>query len=211
MRLAAITTLALTERADEAIISHAERKLRGAYLAGESPERKAFGLLAGRLCGERGRAEVTTVFPLARNARHDSAMRDAVNAVLAALAIPSETPLAHRGWIADSGELISIYRQCDADGLTLLGAYHTHRVPWPDDPLRDTCTAVDEQLARGVGLWVVIVSVVDAQRPIIRAFFDGDNEREAVVERAVRPQQPTPNASDQPRHRSAGGPTRGRR
>lgn len=50
-----------------------------------------------------------------------------------------------------------------------------------EQPLRDTCTAIDTALARGRGLWVVILSLVDPQRPIVRAFFEGDNDREARV------------------------------
>ena len=42
-------------------------------------------------------------------------------------------------------------------------------------------------LARGSGLWAFILSMLEPEQPVLRAFFEGDNHREAriaVVERA---------------------------
>ena len=64
-----------------------------------------------------------------------------------------------------------------------------HRVPWGDIPRRDTCTALDTALARESGLWAFILSMVDPERPVLRAFFEGDNCREgriSVAEEARR-------------------------
>ncbi len=57
----------------------------------------------------------------------------------------------------------------------------SHRPPSRDDPLRDTCTELDGKLAEGSGLWMFILWMVDPERPVLRAFFEGCNDREATV------------------------------
>ena len=161
------------------LLAHARRKLLGDHLPGESAERKAFGLLAGRIEGERART--TDVVPLARNLRHEALHREQIDALALALAVPSETPLERRGWLADPKELLAAQRACDLAGTEIFGSYHMHRVGWPDDPRRETCTALDEALARGGGLWMLVLSMVDPDRPVLRAFFEGDNDHEARV------------------------------
>lgn len=161
------------------LVGHGLRKLRGKYRPDETPERKAYGLLAGRL--RDGRIDTTHLFCLARNARFEPAYRREMDELMTSLAVPSETPLERRGWLTDPQELLDAQRQCEAANAVIFASYHMHRVSWPHDPLRDTCTAIDTALAEGRGLWVVILSLVDPQRPILRAFFEGDNNREARV------------------------------
>ncbi len=161
------------------LLAHARRKLRGDHRPEETAEPKAFGLLAGRIDGER--AETTDVVPLARNLRHEAVHREQIDALANALAVPSETPLERRGWLADPKELLAAQRACDLAGTEIFGSYHMHRVGWPEDPRRETCTALDEALARDRGLWMLVLSMVDPDRPVLRAFFEGDNDREARV------------------------------
>lgn len=161
------------------LLGHARRKLAGEHLRGETAERKAFGLLVGRIEGER--AETTSVVPLARNLRHEAPYREQIDALVHALAVPSQTPLERRGWLADPKELIAAQDACDRAGTVIFGSYHMHRVGWPADPRRETCTALDEALARDRGLWMLVLSMVDPERPVLRAFFEGDNDREAPV------------------------------
>ncbi|MFD9792696.1 hypothetical protein ACFWXK_17290 [Streptomyces sp. NPDC059070] len=161
------------------VVAHAVRKFTGHYLDGETQERKAFGMLAGRPAGDS--IQVGSVFPLIVNLRHDSGHRPRMDEVVEEHAIPSETPMDQRGWIADPRELMDIDDACDEAGWVLFGNYHTHRVPWPHDPARDTCTHLDRVLAAESGQWTFILSVVDLHRPVLRAFFEGDNEREATV------------------------------
>ncbi|HWC25210.1 MAG TPA: hypothetical protein VG474_01380 [Solirubrobacteraceae bacterium] len=162
-----------------AMLAHARRKLLGDHLPGETPERKAFGLVVGRIDADR--AETTDVVPLLRNLRHEGPYRAQIDALVRALAVPSETPPERRGWYADPKELLAAQRACDLAGTVIFGSYHVHRVGWPEDPRRETCTALDEALARGRGLWMLVLSMVDPDRPVLRAFFEGDNEREARV------------------------------
>lgn len=61
------------------------------------------------------------------------------------------------------------------------GNYHTHRVPWRHDPMRDSCTRLDRALAEGCGQWTFIVSAVDLHQPSLRAFYEGDNDTEATI------------------------------
>lgn len=161
------------------LLGHARRKLLGDHRPGETAEPKAFGLIAGRV--DRERAQTTDVVPLARNLRHEASHREQIDALAHALAVPSETPLERRGWLADPKELLAAQRACDLAGTEIFGSYHMHRVGWPEDPRRETCTALDEALARGRGLWMLVLSMVDPDRPVLRAFFEGDNDHEARV------------------------------
>jgi hypothetical protein len=101
--------------------------------------------------------------------------------VVHAHAIPSQTPDEQRGWIADPRELLAVQDVCDDHGWVMFGNYHTHRVSWPHDPRRDTCTHLDRLLAARTGQWVFIVSAVDLGQLSLRAFYEGDNQREAIV------------------------------
>jgi hypothetical protein len=173
------TEIRLPRAVYASVVGHACRKLDGHYIEGEHPERKAFGLLAGV---QRGSAiEVTAVFPLIANLRFDERHREDFDELVDAHAIPSETPAEQRGWVADPREVIAAERACDDADWLLFGNYHTHRVAWPDDPWRDSCTRLDRELAAGTGQWTFILSAVDLNRPILRAYFEGGNDREAAI------------------------------
>ncbi len=161
------------------LVDHGLRKIRSEHLPGETKERKAYGLLGGQ--PRDGRVDTTHVFCLARNARFEPAYRREMDDLMTSLAVPSETPLERRGWLTDPAELLDAERRCEGANALIFASYHMHRVSWPHDPLRDTCTAIDTALAKGSGLWVMILSLVDPQRPILRAFFEGNNDREARV------------------------------
>ncbi|MDP8928846.1 MAG: hypothetical protein M3O70_09795 [Actinomycetota bacterium] len=167
----------------ERLLQHGRRKLRAEYLPGEETERKAYGLLGGRL--SRPRIEVTRVFPLRRNLRYTQRYKGFVDEIMERYAVPSDTPFERRGWIADPREVMEAERACQAHGGLLFGTYHMHRVPWGDDPFRDTCTELDARLAEDSGLWMLILSMVDPERPILRAFFEGRNHHEAAI--SIRP------------------------
>ena len=104
-----------------------------------------------------------------------------MDAMMAAHAIPSETPLAERGWVADPAELAAALRSCRELDLRLIGSYHMHRVAWPDDPRRDTPTALDTVLGRNSRLVMFIMAMVDPARPRLRAFADGDAAQEIPI------------------------------
>lgn len=174
-----ITEILLPRPHYASVIGHVVRKLTGHFLDGESAERKAFGMLAGRW--ERTTMEVTAVFPLLVNLRHDADHAADMDEVVDAHAIPSLTPNEQRGWIGHPRELLAVENACNEHGWVMFGNYHTHRVAWPNDPRRDTCTHLDRVLATGTGQWAFIVSAVDLQQPSVRAFYEGDNQREADV------------------------------
>lgn len=163
----------------EALVAHARRKLSRRYVEGEEQAPKAYGLVGGRLV--HGHGEVTHVVPLLRNQRDEPHLKPVLDQVMDDLAIPSETPLSGRGWATDPRELLAADLAFDAAGSMLLGGYHMHRVPWQHDPLRDTCTEVDRDLGRGSGLLMFILSMVDPDRPVLRAYFEGDNDDERPV------------------------------
>ena len=161
------------------IVGHARRKLSREYLPNEEQAPKAYGLLGGRCVGDSG--EITHVFPLFKNMRYEPRLKPLVDQAMEETAFPSETPLELRGWVADPREILAAEEVLDESGGIMLGGYHMHRVAWEHDPLRDTCTAIDSRLTEGSGLWVFILSLVDPEHPILRAYFEGRNEEEAAV------------------------------
>lgn len=174
-----------------ALVHHGRRKLAGDWRRGEEQAPKAYGLLGGRIGGHIGghmggridnrRVVVTHVIPLRANLRDRPDLKVDVDRLMDEVAIPSETPNARRGWVADPLEVLAAERCCEAAGSTLFGAYHMHRVAWPSDPLRDSCTAIDRCLAQDSGLWALILSLVEPDRPRLRAFFEADNAAEAAI------------------------------
>lgn len=175
----AIAQIRLPASCHATMVDHAARKLDGQYVKGETRERMAFGLIAGTVEGDR--AVVTAVCPLLRNLRQVGPYREQMDNVIDLRAVDSETENSRRGWMADPLEVLAFDEVCDRRGWVRFGSYHTHRVAWPDDPLRDSCTELDRALARDSDQWMFILSVVDLERPILRAFYEGCNDNEATI------------------------------
>jgi len=186
VRLADITDIDFPLPLYSALVHHGRRKLGGQWEAGEEQAPKAYGLVGGRIAGMF--VTVTHVVPLKNNLRDRPGVKADVDQLMNEVAFPSETPLDRRGWVADPREVLAADQRCENDGSGLVGSYHMHRLPWPHDPRRDTCTAIDTALAEGCGLWAFILSMVDPDQPVLRAFFEGDNAREATVR--VEPGRP---------------------
>jgi len=163
----------------EEIVSHCRRKLNGEFIDDESAEKKAFGIIAGNK--EDSRIIVKHCFALKKNARYQPPYSQYMNKILAQHAIPSETALGKRGWVADHRELMEVTRQCQKQGFIVLGAYHMHRVAWPHDATRDTPTELDRILAKESRMLMFVVSMVDPGKPLIRAFYEGILEREIPI------------------------------
>jgi hypothetical protein len=162
-----------------AVLDHCKRKLSGNYLAEESRERKAFGLIGGYRSNSDLIAE--KCFPLLKNARSSSPYDKHMDSMLAEHAVPSETPLSKRGWIAEPEEYLDRIKLLQQKGMILLGTYHMHRVAWPDDPLRDTPTKLDTVLAADSKMLMFIISMVNTEQPIMRAFYEGQSEKELEI------------------------------
>ena len=162
------------------ILDHCQRKLAGDFLPGESPVKRAYGILAGQK--EENTFEICKVLPVKKNARNQEPLKTYMDQTLAQHAVPSTTPLSDRGWITDPAELMACYQQCDDENLVILGTYHMHIVPWKGDPLRDTPTRLDTVLARESNLYTFIISMVDVNAPHIRAFFEGDPNLETPID-----------------------------
>jgi len=161
------------------IFEHCRRKLACSYVSGESHEQKAFGLVAGRQNDLDLRVE--KCLPFMKNARQTEPYKKFMDQVMDRHAIPSETPLAKRGWIADPGELLAKIKQLQKEGLLLIGAYHMHRVAWPGDPIRDTPTTLDTILAADSSMLMFIISMVNKDRPVMRAFYEGKPDMEVPI------------------------------
>jgi hypothetical protein len=161
------------------IISHCRRKLNGKFIGDESAEKKAFGLVAGNK--EDSRIIVKRCFALKKNARYQLPYSKYMNRILEQHAIPSETGLDKRGWVADPQELTDVIKKCEEQGLTILGAYHMHRVAWQHDATRDTPTELDRILATESRMIMFVVSMVDPAKPLMRAFYEGNIAREIPI------------------------------
>ncbi|WP_018404634.1 MPN domain-containing protein [Marinobacter gelidimuriae] len=171
--------IVLPPQARRSLINHCERKLARQFLASEPSEPKAYGVIAGVVDGDS--LIVRQVFPLYANHRYSPQYKAFADATIEQHGVPSETAFSKRGWVADPTELHQIYKQCHHDNMMLFGNYHMHRVSWEQDPLRDSCTRLDTELAKDSGMWTFIVSMVEPSQPRIRAFFEGDNTCEAPV------------------------------
>jgi hypothetical protein len=174
-----ISSIEFTEPCWLAVVAHARRKLEGRWIGCECAERQAFGLLAGDLDGTVMRT--TRVFPLQRNLRHHPELGAFVDETVVRLATPSRTPTGQRGWLADPREVLEIQTQCNVTGELLYGSYHMHKAPWKHDPLRDTPTRLDAALAQHSAMWMLVLSMVDPDRPLLRAFFEGRIDREVPI------------------------------
>ncbi len=161
------------------ILAHCRRKLAGDFLPGETPVRRAYGILAGSLAGDV--MTVQRVLPVKKNARGVEPFRSYMDAVMAEHAVHSTTPMEQRGWITDPEELMECFRRCDDEGLLVFGTYHMHIVAWQGDPKRDTPTRLDTVLASGSNLVSFIISMVEPERPSMRAFFEGRPDREIPI------------------------------
>ncbi len=172
-------TLILPLEFHETVVGHCRRKLAGEFLSTESPEKKAYGLVAGTRTGAV--LEVGACFPLKKNARSREPFRGQMDYLMQKHAVRSETPLEKRGWVADPDEWNEVGRKCSDLGLMLLGTYHMHRVGWNHDMLRDTPTVLDAILGKKSSMVMFIVSMVNPDSPVIRAFFEGNPELEIPI------------------------------
>ncbi len=161
------------------MIDHCHRKLSGPYLSEESKEKKAFGILAGKKKDSGIKVEIC--FPLKKNARSQSPYTDYFDKIMAEHAVPSETPYDQRGWVADPEEMSNIVIECQRKKITIIGSYHMHRVSWSHDVLRDSPTALDEVLGGKSRMMMFIVSMVNPDQPVVRAFYEGKRKNEFPI------------------------------
>ncbi|RDU24405.1 hypothetical protein [Anaerosacchariphilus polymeriproducens] len=171
--------LILSKIERENLLNHCFRKLDKDYLESETKEQKAYGLVSGTFHEEY--VAVNSIIPLYKNTRTSKEEKENMDNLMNKFAIPSETPLDKRGWVADPLELMSAINRCKQEKSELIGTYHMHRVSWEHDKLRDTPTVIDEELAKNTGLIMIIISVVDRENPIIRAFYEGDIKKEIPI------------------------------
>lgn len=161
------------------MISHCHRKLEGNYLPGEGQSPKAFGLIGGTVNGSS--ITVGMVVPLLKNARECGEKKIVMDRAMIQHGTPSKTPFDQRGWVAEQEELDNALQLLLHKGLRLVGNYHMHRVPWKHDPERDTPTELDTVLGDGSRMFMLIISMVTPESPIVRAFFEGNNNLEIPV------------------------------
>jgi hypothetical protein len=177
--LAQINRIILPDSNWQEILAHGKRKLAGDYLPGESKGKRAYGIIAGSQ--NENLLEVARILPGKKNVRNEEPYKTYMDRIMAQHAVPSKTPLSQRGWVIDPLEVKECYDICDRENLIVLGTYHMHIVPWEGDPIRDTPTHLDTVLARNSCLFQFIISMVDITNPIIRAFYEGQSEKETPI------------------------------
>lgn|SRR3990167_659534 len=171
-----INAIVLPEVARKTLLDHCFRKLSGEYFEGEESEKKAYGLIGGRII--EGFLYMCHIAPLTHNSRSVGLEKKRMDGLLNQHAEASETPLARRGWVAEPLETLQINQSLLEKELELVAAYHMHRVPWDNDPCRELPTHLDTVLAADSGLFTVIISTVNPEKPIIRAFYEGFPDKE---------------------------------
>ncbi|WP_339136151.1 MAG: hypothetical protein WGN25_20085 [Candidatus Electrothrix sp. GW3-4] len=174
-----IDRILLPEKVWEEIITHCRRKVAGDFLPGESKVNRAFGILAGVHTGRE--LHVRKVLPVKKNARNQEPLKSFMDKMMEEHAVPSTTPLNKRGWITDPQEFRECLELCTQEGLSIFGAYHIHVVPWEGDPLRDTPTRLDTLLVKESKMFSFIISMVDIDKPSMRAFFEGKIDQESPI------------------------------
>jgi hypothetical protein len=157
------------------IVEHGKRKLAGELL----PGRRAYGIIAGSL--NKKQLTVVRVLQGKNNFRSEEPYKTYMDRIMAQHAIPSKTPLSKRGWVMDPLEVKKCYDICDRENLIVMGTYHMHFVPWEGDPIRDTPTHLDTVLARNSNLFQFIITLVDINNPRIRAFYEGQKDKETPI------------------------------
>ncbi len=161
------------------LLDHCNRKLAEDYLPDETKYPRAYGLIAGTRKGNL--LQVESIMPVKRNVRRQEPFKTYMDKILTEHAFPSKTPLSERAWMTDPAELKDFYDTCDRENLIIIGTYHSHIVPWDHDPIRDTPTHLDTLLAKNSNFYQFIISLVDVGSPIIRAFYEGHNDKETPV------------------------------
>lgn len=161
------------------LLSHCYRKLNNIFIPGETQERKAYGMICGRI--EEHHMVVEFVAPLSNNARSQGAEKEYMDGILSKYAIPSETPLDKRAWVADPLETKNIINYCRKNRYEMLGTYHMHRVSWKGDSKREKPTELDTVLGKDSELVMFIVSVIDQDKPVIRSFYEGYPDQEIPI------------------------------
>ncbi|MCI5150066.1 MAG: hypothetical protein D3916_11875 [Candidatus Electrothrix sp. MAN1_4] len=174
-----IDRILLPQNVWQDIIAHCRRKVAGEFLPGESKVNRAFGILAG--VQVRRELHVRRVLPVKKNARNQEPLKSFMDKMMEEHAVPSTTPMSKRGWITDPHEFRECLEHCTQQDLSIFGAYHIHVVPWEGDPLRDTPTRLDTLLVKDSKMFSFIISMVDIENPIIRAFYEGKIDQEAPI------------------------------
>ena len=164
----------------DVLLRHCVRKLNQEYIDGEVKERKAYGLIGGKIVGDA--LHIGHIAPLYKNSRTAGDDKKHMDHMLDEYAQASETPLEQRGWVADADETITIVGECLEKGFELVGAYHMHRVAWENDPTREKPSTLDTELAKDSELFAFIISMINPSKPIIRAFYEGFPEQELGIE-----------------------------
>ena len=173
------TKVLLLKPEREELLAHCFRKMNAKYLANETPERKAYGLIAGNIEGDI--VKIKSVCPLHVNFRNDNSNNKYMNNMMDQHAEASETPLDKRGWVASPIETKNMLNRCVTEGTELLASYHMHRVAWDHDHLRDLPTELDYLLAKDTGMLMFIISTVNDKKPTIKAFYEGHPEKQLQI------------------------------
>lgn len=122
---------------------------------------KSYGLLVAHpdAPGYPYAATDVVFFDPTKNRRNDPAIRPAFEA-------QGEYFRAYddAGFVADSGELLSVYRRLEQSGLEPVGMFHTHR----RQPAN--FSHIDYRLHNPAYPWHLIIAMSDPHRPVLRAF-----------------------------------------
>jgi hypothetical protein len=162
---ATVTTLVPTPRtAPDAEVRLSEGlydRLLGTTTAVHAAGLKSFGLLLADPASPGFPYVATDVafFDPQKNRRNDPAMRPAFEAQGTYFRAYDDA-----GFVADSAELLDVYRRLDATGLEAVALFHVHR----RQPAN--FSVIDFRLHNPAYPWHLIISLRDPASPVLRAF-----------------------------------------
>jgi len=170
----------LPESIRNIIVDHCLRKFSKKYLPIETHEQQAYGMVAGSV--DDNVIHIGSVYTCNLNYRNDPTVVGYINGLINKYAIPSDTPIEHRGWVASPSEVIEAHDCFDKENTYLIGSYHMHHMKsWNGGQSKNYPSDFDEKLAENSNMIMFIVSVISGTECSIRAFYNGQKEREIEI------------------------------
>lgn len=172
--------ISLQDNIKSEIVNHCIRKYNKSYLPDEMQEQQAYGILAGKL--NRNIVCVNSIYKCKINYRNNASVMSYINNLIATYAIPSDTPIDQRGWVASPHEVMEALNNFDLLGCDLLGSYHMHHEKsWNGIQSKEYPSTFDEKLAKNSNLIMFVVSIISESKYSIKAFYNGLKEKEIEV------------------------------
>jgi proteasome lid subunit RPN8/RPN11 len=168
-----IQSVRISDRNYRKIVYHCVRKLVGHYSDNETEEKKAYGVIGGKI--KKDIAYIQQIIEFRNNYRNSPDISEQMNQLIKDVAIPTQTSTEERAWVASPEEIFPITEYFEEKGLDLIGTYHMHH------ELGDAATDLDRHLGKDTDMIMFIVHIGKDHRASMRAFYEAVNEIDIQV------------------------------